>query len=224
MCEWWSALLLSEYVWCLISNFIYRFGKEVCRTRKWTRAVWLDGWSCKQSTCQVEDHQHPAGTDPHWSTAYHSYNLQWPGSEFHSCVYHLEKSNYQAIHMVYCYRSVKGSIRWWSETSTRTDYQVADINSSNYKHFFINWIGTFMHSLASNIYCNVTGSQSFIYPLHTQQPFRYYCSKSLILYNTLKIELCSYSILSHCRNHSLSCTQLYEVSTVWYNLISYSWS
>ena len=122
MCEWWSALLLSEYACCLVANFfVCRFGKDVCKTRKWTTAVWLDGWSCKQSTCQVEDHQYPAGTDPCWSTAYRSYNLQWPCSEFHFCVYHLEKSNYQAIHMVYCYRSIKGSIRWWSETSSRTD-------------------------------------------------------------------------------------------------------
>ena len=181
MCEWWSALLLSEYVCCLIANFFFicRFGKEVCRTRKWTRAVWLDGWSCKQSTCQVEDHQYPAGTDPRWSTAYRSYNLQWPCSEFHFCVYHLEKSNYQAIHMVYYYRSVKGSIRWWSETSSRTDYQVADINSSNYKHLFINWTGTFMLSL-TYIWMAVVCAAVYKRIVNQLHYNRYYCSSSLI--------------------------------------------
>jgi len=43
---------------------ICRFEREVWGTRKWTRAVWLDEWSCKPSIFKVENHQHPAGTNP----------------------------------------------------------------------------------------------------------------------------------------------------------------
>lgn len=97
--------------------------------------------------------------------------------------------------------SVKGSICWWSQTSSRTESQAADINSSNYKHFFLNWTGTFMHSLAyirMAVVCAAVHKRIVRVTLH--------CSSSLILYNTLKFELCNYS---NCRNHTLSCTQLY---------------